>query len=50
MVLCVVDLLFIVATIVSGGSVFGSCYASQYFSPSSFEIILMGMRELVALL
>ena len=42
--------LSIVATIVCGGSVFGSCFVSQYFGPSSFAIILMGTRKLVALL
>ena len=41
----VVDLLFIVAPIVCGGSVFGSCFVI----PSSFAIILKGRGELVAL-
>ena len=45
-----VDSLFIVAPIVRGGSVFGPCFAIQYLIPYSFEIILMGKRELVALL
>ena len=39
---------FIVAPIVCAGSVFGSCFVIQCFGPSSFAIILMGTRELVA--
>ena len=43
--------LFIVAHIVYGGSVFGPCFVMQYLSfLSSFVIILMRKRELVALL
>ena len=42
--------MFIVAPIVCGGSVFGSCFVIQYLCSSSFAITLVGKRELVALL
>ena len=45
------DLMIIVAPIVCGSSVFGPCFVVQYFvSVLSFAIILMGKRELIALL
>ena len=46
----VVDLLFIIAHINCGGSVFGPCFdfSTLYLCLSSFAIILMGKRELVA--
>ena len=46
----VVDSLLIVSHINYGGSVFGSCFVIQCLCPSSFAIILVGKRELVALL
>ena len=46
----VVGSMFMVTSIVCGGSVFGPRFVIQYFVSSSFAIILMGKRELVALL
>ena len=46
----IVDSLFIVTPIGCGGSVFGPCFVYLYLCPSSFAIILMGKRGLVALL
>ena len=45
-----IDLLFIVAPAVCGDSLFGPCFVIQCLCHSSFAIILMGKRELVALL
>ena len=46
----VVDSSLIVSLIDYGGSVFGPCFVIQCLCPSSFAIILVGKRELVALL
>ena len=46
----VVDSLFIVSHIDYGASVFRPCFVIQCLCPSSFAIILVGKRELVALL
>ena len=46
----VVDPLLIVAPIVCGGFVFGTCFVIQYLRPSSVAVTFMGKRKLVALL
>ena len=46
----VVDSSLIVSHIDYGGSVFGPCFVIQCLCPSSFAILLVGKRELVALL
>ena len=46
----IVLLLFIVDPIVLGGSVFSPLFVFIPLCPSSFSFILMGKRELVALL
>ena len=46
----VVDSSLIVSHIGYGGSVFGPCFVIQCLCPSGFAIIMVGKRELVALL
>ena len=45
----VVDLFFVVAPIVCGGSVFGPCFVIHFLCRSGFAVILMRKRELFAL-